>query len=103
MSVFGKLIKNAMVGTVVGTYNIVKEANEKIADQLAEAQLQQAKEDVASYNELMQHLSEKERNEVASMSHRMSLVDMAKRQAKTRNKLAFLESKFKSAEQIEGK
>lgn len=103
MSVFGKLIKNAMVNTVVGTYNVVKEANEKIADQLAEAQLQQAKEDVKNYDELMQHLSEEERKEVASMSHRMSLVDMAKKQAKTRNKLAFLESKFKPAGQIEGK
>lgn len=93
MSVFGKLIKNAMVGAVVGTYNIAKEANEKISEQLKEAQLEQSKDDVKRYDEMMSHYTEEEQTRMKAMSKNFAMVDIAKKQAKGRNKLAFLESK----------
>lgn len=95
MSVFGKLIKDAMVGTVVGTYNVIKEANEKISGSVKGAQLKQAKEDVEGYDKSMTQYSDEEQAEIKAMSKKFAMEDIAKKQAKGRNRLAFLEATTK--------
>lgn len=103
MSVFGKMIKRGISSAAVGTYDLVSDIKSGIKTSYELAQKEDLKEDMKRYNEMMEHMSEDEKKKIENMSKHFSMVDMAKKQAKARNKFAFLDHKYKSVEKIEEK
>lgn len=105
MSILGKMIKRTVSSMATGTYDIISDVKGSIKETYERSQKEELKDDIKQYNELMSHLTESERKEVEKMAERISLVEMAKRQAKARNRFSYLENKYKEIDkkQIEGK
>lgn len=94
MGVFGKLLKNTIVGTATAGYGLYKAAADAIEEQVDLAKIEALEDNEAAYNETVKHFTPEERQKMEQLSKAYSMADIAKRSAKDKNKLASLRFKY---------